>query len=63
MKETLSVFTRQGTLTLSSLKIEFLFVKMLDILGSHVTAGLRVSQLGSLRRHFNFGHAHRWPLM
>ena len=25
-----------------------------------VTAALRVSQLGSLRRHFNVNHAHKW---
>ena len=29
----------------------------------YLTAGLRVYQLGSLRRHFSFGHAHKWPLM
>ena len=36
---------------------------MLDVLESHVTAGLRVFQLGSLGRQFSFEHGHRWPLM
>ena len=44
-----------------SLRMERLHVKMLDILVSHVTAALHVSQLGSLCSDSNFEHVHEWP--
>ena len=54
--------------SVNDISVYFNFKHQIQLLTTHeeiptVTAGLRVSQLGSLRRQFSFEHAHRWPLM
>ena len=63
MKETLSVFTKHGTLTLCSLKIKFLFVENVGHFGERCYCWPLRFPAGFPAQTFSFGHAHRWPLM